>query len=306
MAEGRLSLQVLDVYGNPIAERVDVFLKNQTLSDAPVYRDLDVTKTRVITELNVFPNGTYRLEVDSPSYHPVSRFVNIPPDGNGSTVITLPVNPKKVVRVESPAYGAPEVPGDAWELLGRSQQVLNFSGKTGKDLYDALDDIRKAGFLNLVAKANRTRFTAQQNNPPSVLSFIEELIELRGDRFFAIVPRELRSATINSVLQDLFHEVDESLHTPPPGFAIDRSFKTFDHYGNLQLSFFSSADGRVALDMDIDDAQGFDHIFQVVGNLFGGPTHPYNIHEILIASQELDPGYRLVLREAKQAGAPTA
>jgi len=51
------------------------------------------------------------------------------------------------------------------------------------------------------------------------------------------------------------------------------------------------------VDMDIDDAQGFDHIFQVVGNLFGGPTHPYNIHEILFASQELDPGYRLVMHE---------
>jgi hypothetical protein len=141
-------------------------------------------------------------------------------------------------------------------------------------LNDGLDDIRKAGFLNLVAKANRTHFQMAQANSPSVVSFIQELVELRGDRFLAIVRPELRSATVNSLHQDLFHEVSEALQTPPPGFAADRSFKTLDHYGNLQLSFFSSVDGKVALDMDIDDAQGFDHIFQVVGNFLVGRRIP--------------------------------
>ncbi len=228
MAEGKLHLTVLDVDGHPIDERADVMLKNQTLSDAPVYRDVDFATTRLISDLNVFPNGTYRLEVDTLSYHPVSRFVNIPPDGNRSVTITLPVNPKKVVRVQFPTFDAPEIPADAWKLLRTSSNVLNFSGKSGKDLYDSLDDIRKAAFLNLVAKANRTCFAFQQESPRSVLSFILALSELRGDRFFAIVPRELRAATIHSVQQGLFHEVNESLHTPPPGFSIDRSFKTFD------------------------------------------------------------------------------
>jgi hypothetical protein len=36
-------------------------------------------------------------------------------------------------------------------------------------------------------------------------------------------------------------------------------------------------------------------VFQVVRNhVTGDPTHPYNIHQILIAHQHLDPGYRLV------------
>jgi len=51
------------------------------------------------------------------------------------------------------------------------------------------------------------------------------------------------------------------------------------------------------MDMDIDDAGGFDHVFQVIGNVFSGGTHPYNIHQILIASQELDPLYQLVIHE---------
>ena len=296
MPDGQLLLQILDVYGKPVGEPVDVFLKNQTLSDAPALRSLDVGTPKMLTELNVFPNGTYRMEVDALSYHAVSRFVSIPPNGKGAAVITLPVTPRKVLRVDFPTFGA--LAEDARTLLERSGKVLNFDGLRGEALCGALDPLRKAGFLNLVAKANRTRFTILQIAPRSVLSFIEELHELRGDRFFAFIPQELRSETINSVHDDLFHEVSEALHTPPPGFTRDRSFKTLDRYGNLQLSFFASADGRAALDMDIDDAQGFDHVFQVVGNLFGGPTHPYNIHEILIATQELDPGYRLVLHES--------
>jgi hypothetical protein len=299
MPDGKLKLQIIDVYEKPITETVDVFLKNQTLADTPAWRDLDVSTTPVLSGLNVFPNGIYHLEVDARSYQTVSRFVSIPPDGDSHVFVTLPVNPKKVVHVDFPAFG--ELAADARQLLERSGHVLNFEGKAGEALYDALDDLRKAGFLNLIAKAERTRFPTQKENPRSVLSFIDELHELRGDRFFAFVSVELRSETINSVHADLFHKASEAQHTPPAGFTRDRSFKTLDRYGNLQLSFFSSVDGRVALDMDIDDAQGFDHVFQVVGNLFGGPTHPYNIHEILIATQELDPGYRLFVREATQA-----
>jgi hypothetical protein len=300
LPDGTLLLQVLDVYGTAVSEPVDVFLKNQTLSDAPALRSLDVRTAKLLTGLNVFPNGTYRMEIDALSYHTVSRFVSIPPDGGGNATITLPVNPKKVLRVEFPPYAA--LLDDARSLLERSRSVLNFEGFAGAELYSKLDDLRKAGFLNLVTKSNRTRFTGQAN-PRSVLSYIQEVTELRGDRFFAMIPNELRSETIHSVQGDLFHEVSEALHTPPAGFTRARSFKTLDSYGNLQLSFFTSNDGRCAVDMDIDDAQGFDHVFQVVGNLFGGPTHPYNIHEILIATQELDPGYRLVIHEAAAANA---
>jgi hypothetical protein len=301
MPDGKLVLKVVDVYGAPVGEPVDVLLQNQTLSDTRNLRNLDVSKTVVIPGMNIFPNGRYRLEIDALSYHTVSRFINIPPDGNGEVTITLPVNPKKVIRVKFPEYHA--VAPEARALLEASSRVANFVGKSGETLYNNLDDLRKAGFLNLVAKSGRTRFMTNPAEPRSVLSFIQELSELRGDRFFALVPSELRSETVNSVHANLFHEVSEALHTPPPGFVRARSFKTLDTFANLQLSFFSSEDGRFAVDMDIDDAQYFDHIFQVIGNFFGGPTHPYNIHEALVSSQELDPGYRLIIHEAAPATA---
>jgi hypothetical protein len=50
--------------------------------------------------------------------------------------------------------------------------------------------------------------------------------------------------------------------------------------------------GDCVADIDIDDAAGIEHVFQVVKNkLSGNPTHPYNIHEILVGYQHNDPGY---------------
>jgi hypothetical protein len=60
------------------------------------------------------------------------------------------------------------------------------------------------------------------------------------------------------------------------------------------MTFFRSTD-RVVAEIDIDDAAGLGHVFQVLRNHFTGkPTHPYNIHQILLVHQQLDPGYDLV------------
>ena len=59
----------------------------------------------------------------------------------------------------------------------------------------------------------------------------------------------------------------------------------------VQLTFFAGADDWVA-DIDIDDAAGIEHIFQVIRNAMPGrDTHPYNIHQILVGHQQIDPGY---------------
>lgn len=47
-------------------------------------------------------------------------------------------------------------------------------------------------------------------------------------------------------------------------------------------------------DIDIDDAGGIEHIFQVFGNAMPGQsTHPFNIHQILDGYQHIDPGYSI-------------
>ena len=293
MPDGILRLRIVDVYGDFLNERVDIFLRHQTLADDPAFRALDAKKLIEIKGLHQIPQGLYRLEIDAPSYQAVSQFVNIE-GGPTEKTITLPVNRDKVVAVSFPAFGT--ILSDAQTLLTNSAKVLGFEKKTGDDLFGALDPIRRAGFLNLIAKSGRTRLS----NNRTVLSYIKELTEVRGDRFFAVADPALHSETQHAVVDELFHPVDDALHTPPAGFQIVDSFKTLDHYGNLQLTFSTTPDRlRWQVDMDIDDAQGFEHIFQVIRNV-AGPTHPYDIHEILVEYQELDPGYKLLLRPAVQ------
>jgi hypothetical protein len=47
---------------------------------------------------------------------------------------------------------------------------------------------------------------------------------------------------------------------------------------------------------DIDDAGGMLHIFQVLRNaVTGRPTHPYDIHEIVMSYRHIDRGCDLVV-----------
>jgi hypothetical protein len=148
--------------------------------------------------------------------------------------------------------------------------------------------------LNIMAKARRTPLASGG----TVFDYVREVLELRQDRFFAVVSHELREHVKNSIAGEFFMEVSGALHRPPDGFALAGSYKTPDRYGNLQLTFFACGDKWIA-DIDIDDAGGLEHVFQVARNaLTGRPTHPFDIQQILMRYQEIDPGYRLVLREA--------
>jgi hypothetical protein len=288
MAAPVLQLELLDVYGDPLGEKVDIILRHQVLSEV-VKASASAAKVINIPGLRGDPQGLYRIEIDPPSYQYESQFLFMKASGITSRTFTFPIDPGKVKKVNFPAYT--KLAAELRTMLESSDKVLSFEGKTGSTLYGALDDIRKAGMLNIVAKTGATPLTNGRN----VLSYIQKLNEVRGDRFFAVVPKELREETKNSVSEGLFHPADQSLHHPPEGFSPAGSFKTPDHYGNLQLTFFMNGDDWVA-DIDIDDAAGLEHVFQVVRNkLSGQPTHPYNIHEILVGHQHIDPGYKFVV-----------
>jgi hypothetical protein len=238
------------------------------------------------------PQGVYQISIDPPSYHPVSHFINVKTSGSTELSIAFPVDTSKVVSVTFPTFT--NLPKELRTLLSNSPNVFGFENNSGNALYKALDDIRRGGVLNIARKTQATRLT----NDKSILSLIKEIRELRGDRFFAFVEKELREEVKHSVNTGLFHKVSGSLHHLPSqfvGFTPADSFKTDDHFGNLQLTFFMKGDECVA-DIDIDDAGGLGHIFQVLKNHFtGSPTHPYNIHQILVKHQHLDPGYRFSL-----------
>lgn len=299
---GKLKLQPVDVYGKRLKEKVDVFLRHTRRSQNLVFKSHDASKT--ISGLFTAVEGPYQISVDPPSYQRVTFFQNIKTSGVTEVPVTFPVDASKVVSVNFPKYAT--LSKELRTVLSNSSNVFGFEHKTGSELYDAIsvDDIKLAGLLNIACKTLATVFAGGAN----VLSLVKELRIVRGDRFFAFVERGLREETMNSLSSGLFHKVSGSLHKLPPefedfvptdpslkpadpGFEPADSFKTNDRYGNLQLTFFRKGNEFVA-DIDIDDAAGIEHVFQVLRNHFTGkPTHPYNIHEILVAHQQLDPRY---------------
>ena len=287
--QGKLRLSLVDVLGKNIRGRASVRLRHQVLSEVEMFNDLDASKKINITNLSGAPQGLYRIDVDPSAYLPTSRFVNINASGFTDLQITCAIDPNKVKSIEFPAFA--DLPDGTRNLLENSDKVLSFEGKKGEELYNALDDARRANVLNLTAKCAATPLS----NGKTVLPSVEKIIEVRGDRFFAIVRRELRQETKNSAVEGLFNPAPDALHSPPPGFTHAGSFKTPDKFGNLQLTYFLSGDNCL-VDIDIDPASGLRHLFQVLEHRITGiQTHPYAVHDILIDEQKIDPDYRFVV-----------
>ena len=287
---GKLKLELVDVYGKRLQEKADVALRHTRLKHSFVRKGVDASKLFQINDLFTSTDGPYQLTIDPPSYQLVSRFASVQTSGTTDLRVAFPVDASKVTGVNFPRFNS--LSKELRTLLGNSAAVAGFENKTGEELYNAVcaDNIRAAGMLNIACKTLATVFSDGAN----ALSFVRELRELRGDRFFCMVEKTLRDQTINSALNGLFHTADSSLHSLPPqfvGFTGAGSFKTGELYGNLQITFFRRGD-EYAADIDIDDAGGILHVFQVLKNHFtGNPTHPYNIHEILVYHQQLDPKY---------------
>jgi hypothetical protein len=208
--------------------------------------------------------------------------------------IVCPADPRRVHAVVFPSYRT---------LGARARAVLEASvlehpprGVSGEALYTSpeLADAPRAGLLNLLAKMGATPLP----DGSTVLDHVDSLYRVRGDRVFANVALALRDLVKTGVDARLFRPVDGALHKPDPAFRLVDSYKTPEPYGNLQVTFFASLAPplRFTADIDIDDAQGIRHIFQVIEHtLTDSTTSPYDIHQILVHHQFLDPGYELVL-----------
>lgn len=119
---GKLRLELVNVYGERLREKVDIMLRHLTLSDSRIVKNADASRRIAITQLQAAPQGLYRLEVDPPSYLPMSRFVNISSSGFTDLQIPFAVDPKKVKSVLFPGYQ--ELPVLLRNLLENSSDVF--------------------------------------------------------------------------------------------------------------------------------------------------------------------------------------
>ncbi len=283
---GRLELEVVDVAGRPLADRVDIRLRHHVLSDQLHADGQDGAKILAFEGLRTEPQGLYVLELHAASYWPVSRFVTIPASGTLRERVTLPIRPQRAKAIH-PEYG--QLDDRVQGVLERSQKVKGHEGLKGPALYEALSDEATAALLNIARKTLIVPFA----DGDDLLSHVT-VLEIHDDRCFVDVPTAVKDQVEAMAQTGQFQAVDGSLHEPPDQFVAAGSYKTPDAFGNLQMTFFTSHKGCVA-DIDIDDAAGLGHVFQVIRNhLSGKPTHPYNIHQILMKHQHLNPGYDLV------------
>lgn len=284
----KLSLTLQDVYGKRVKGRVDVYLEHQTMGSATRKISDHLARHRmIITNLAL---GTYKVTVYPTHYRPVTRYCMIGAGRANSEVFTLAVDPDKVIQVITPEY---EHLNDDLKHVLENSDIEAHDDLKGESLYTALDNIRKAGLLNIYHKMKATVF----QNGRDTFSFVDSITRIRGDRFFAHVKKDLRDEVKSSLSQRLFKIVPNLDHDPPRGYEKAGSFKTRCNYGNLQLTFFCKEDDlKFMIDADIDDAAGLLHTFHVIEHtLTGTDTHPYDIHQILLQHQKLDPNYVLLV-----------
>lgn len=281
-----LSLTASD--GSALNDRVEVTVFD--LQSPHRYQAAGFATDSFRVDVPVDDNTTIRILLSSSNHHDVDHLAFL--NGDLPVRLVVPVNPEQVLRINGPAFGV--LSASAQRVLAAAagpQFIVAGTPVTGQTLYDGLDlaPLLKAAFLNIVAKAGATTLAGTE----TVLDYFRGLRELRQDRFFVDIDPKLIGIVASS---NGFHSVPDALHQPLPGYEPVSSYKTFDRYGNLQLTFQRTADGsKAAADVDIDDAQGIPHLYQVVRNAFTGGTNPYDIHEILLGQQpRVDPRYGFV------------
>jgi len=291
MASGGLKLELLDVRGQGI--RDDVMIELAGLDRSNRYKNTVFVEKQVeIKGIACDPFARYQVTIWPSDYRPSQFFITL---RGGQTVsrepVQFPVDAGKVVDINAPLY--PDLDQRLRGVLETSN-IDTHPGKSGQELYEMLDAVRKACLLNIFMKSANTMLL----DGTSCFDHIGGLIKLRGDRFFAVTRAALREEVQNA--KAIFHEVSGALHHPPDGYTDAGSFKTGERYGNLQLSFFRRGltGDDYLVDADLDESAGIEHGFEVLRNhLLDHDTSPYDIRELLLKYHSLDPGYSFLFAQ---------
>jgi len=301
MPSGALDVHLTDLTGEPVR---DISIELSRFSGEPgtggetmhvtlAGPDPDLTINRITCRGGI---GTmYKVFAEAEHYRPYGFFQRIQEDriNTASDDVEFWVKPGDVKDIKAPAFDSLSVrarkilnDADMMAVKDEDQDLLTLKGE---DLYRQLGPLRKACFLNLIAKA------ADDTTTGGCVSQIGGVLVCRQDRFFARV-----SAGFPEVLRQspLFKTAPEALHKPLPGFEMTgESFKSRDAHANLQVTFMrEKGNGALAADIDIDESAGIEHGFEVIRNAtFHSRTNPFLIREFLLSAdpiaKSLDPGY---------------
>ncbi len=300
MAKAAIKLELTTADGSDLNDFVRIELSS--VQESQHYQNnLRVVRTVTIRDIEVNPSSLYRIQVTPNNYRTVQRFHMVTAGKTAKCpALACPVQPSRVVGINAPSFASLSSELQAMLTGSSIPRFTDLGGRflTGAALYTKLGETPRlqACLLNLATKSQVTVL----RDGKSCLDHYNGLVRIEQDRFFARTTAALLEETQNS---PLFHSVGSALHEPVPGFRLVGSFKTLDRHGNLQLTFQRNAAGEYIADVDIDAAQGVEHLFEVIKDSVTGPTDPYDVRDILLGSKEqpLDPGYRFVFAQAGTA-----
>ena len=301
MSAGALDLHLTDLAGEPVRNVSVELLRfsgepgtgGETQHVTLAGPDPDLLITGITCRGGI---GTmYRVFAEAEHYRRYGFFQLIREDrvNTASDAVEFWVKPGDVQDIKAPAFAdlsarARTILTDA-EMIAVKDEDRDLLNLTGEDLYRQLGPLRKACFLNLIAKA------ADDTTTGGCVSQIHGVLVCRQDRFFARVSAGFPEALRRSAL---FNTAREALHDPLPGFEMTgESFKSRDAHASLQVTFMrDEGNGALAADIDVDESSGIEHGFEVIRNAaFRSRTNPFLIHEFLLSAdpvgKSLDPGY---------------
>ena len=303
MSVGSITFDVTNLLGDAITGRlrIDFDPEKGTHGGTPMKVEFDVNGHETFTVSGISCHdglgSLYRVTLTTDAFKPYAYFQRIDP-GNANrpseSPIRLVIDPSAVTDIKGPAFG--DLPPSFRRGLDDAKMIALLPGDkdlvdlTGAELYDALGPMRQACLLNLVAKATHA-------SSDRVSRFILAPTVMRQDRCFANVKPETLNFLSDS---SLFKTAPSLLHPPPAGFERLQSFKTKDAHANLQMTLMREiATGALLADVDIDEASGIEHGFEVIRNTVGkGKTNPFLVRELLLLADPkapIDPGYDFVL-----------
>jgi hypothetical protein len=310
--KGQIRFELIDAHKELLRNEVVLTFENLTLKSLN-FRET-FSEFPMSVGVTAAPHGFWTIHIQPEHYRAKTISVGVlggtpvkAPKMNGSDEISPfflePARAKPTFPTVNRVFSEPR-----WELLAGALTRTNLwfnkeeelQELSGSELWGKLRSkkpLLTAGLLNLHARSQAVTLP----NGRTVFSHFDELISIRQERLYAMVDAELHKqvmqATQSSNLKQ-FDPANGSLHKFPEGFQRLKkhaSFKTPQNAGNLQLTFAQNAAGQFVVDVDIDEAKGINHAFEVINHIFtGSKTHPYDIHQILTYFYEdIDLGYEL-------------
>ena len=282
-----------DVYGDTITDKVEIKIYNMQLESLKdIYNVSFKGQPVTLAQVPAFPTGHAQMIVTPTKYRFKQRFINVEAGETNKITEYFFVEPSKANPhpIEFADLAAKSY-GDA--LL----RILKGSG-IGAAAWNQLNKRNRATVLNLCAKLSKETI----KNGAKLITFVNSI----DQTWFDIKHRERIYADVNKDLlpalrkyPEVYFSVNSGMHHfPPSGWVPVKkpdSFKTLrDSAGNIQLTFAEKGGEIYLADIDLDDHKGLEHVADVLKHQFSDDTDPYDIHQILWFSQQLDAEYRLL------------